>query len=115
MGQSEEGRFQLSLSASERKRDAFRSCNLGCHPGESRGPYSRGLCLWAPAFAGVTREWVLPPALVSSLAGRPSRWELCGESFLLACGGQRGVANGRRCGRRGGARGGVGGARAFPL
>src|SRR5882724_3424940 len=56
-------------SVSERKQDAFRSYNLGCHPGESRGLYSRGLCLWTPAFAGVTREWVLPPELVSCPRG----------------------------------------------
>src|SRR5882672_616198 len=27
-----------------------------CHPGESRGLYSRGRRLWTPAFAGVTIE-----------------------------------------------------------
>jgi hypothetical protein len=32
------------------------SRNLGCHPGESRGLYSRGRSVWTPALAGVTRE-----------------------------------------------------------
>jgi hypothetical protein len=35
----------------------IRRLKFGCHPGESRGegrgPYSRGRCLWAPAFAAV--------------------------------------------------------------
>ena len=30
-----------------------------CDSGESRGPYSRGLRSWAPAFAGVTIEFEL--------------------------------------------------------
>jgi hypothetical protein len=30
--------------------------NPPCHPGESRGPYTRASGIWAPAFAGVTRE-----------------------------------------------------------
>src|SRR5882724_1275327 len=37
-----------------------RSDNLGCHPGESRGPYSRDGSPWTPAFAGVTREAAEP-------------------------------------------------------
>src|SRR5262249_34201911 len=31
-----------------------RSASPDCRPGESRGPYSSGLCLWVPAFAGTT-------------------------------------------------------------
>ncbi len=48
-----------------------RSSNLGCHPGESRGPYSRGRCLWTPTFVGVTRE---------EPEGRKSRLMPCGST-----------------------------------
>jgi hypothetical protein len=33
-----------------------RKSRFGCHPGESRGPYSRGLCSWTPTFVGVTSK-----------------------------------------------------------
>src|SRR5262249_14816692 len=45
----------------EKTEDALGPHNLGCHPGESRGPYSRGRSLWTPASAGVTREEAEPP------------------------------------------------------
>src|SRR5882724_201790 len=64
------------LGCPEKKQDAFRTYNLGCHPGESRGPYSRGRCLWTPAFAGVTREWRRFRASFHVLAGRRRRWKL---------------------------------------
>jgi hypothetical protein len=48
---------------------------LICRPGERRGPYSRGRCLWVPAFAGTTvgdreiERWT-SPACRSRTAGR---------------------------------------------
>src|SRR5262249_6684615 len=42
-----------------------------CRPGESRGPYSSGLWLWGPAFAG-------PPILgASGLCDETERWTPC--------------------------------------
>ena len=48
----------LRALAAETTVDAFGPHNVDCHPGESRGPYSRSQCLWTPAVAGVTtRIW----------------------------------------------------------
>src|SRR5262249_23932961 len=44
----------LPPAAECRGRAVLGSLTLRCRPGESRGPYSRGLCLWVPAFARTT-------------------------------------------------------------